>query len=176
MANMIIRAAAITDTERIAVTHTASIEALCSDCYAARDIAGWVEILSPNIYEHAINEKVMLVAEEDSEIVGLGILDLERSEISAVYVHPKIKGMGVGKRLLLELEAKALENNIDQLALCSTINALEFYKHCGYRGEDKTFHELSNGVKLECIRMHKTLDKQNPRRVTAPVIPNPGHY
>lgn len=158
---MVLRAANIADTERISVTHRASIEVLCSGCYDTRDIAGWVDILSPSIYENAINEKVMIVAEEGNEIIGLGILDLEHREISAIYVHPKVKGMGVGKLLLLELEAKASENQIDQLGLSSTINALGFYRHCGYTGEDKTFHDLPNGVKLECIRMHKTLGKQS---------------
>lgn len=162
---MNIRTATITDTERIAITHRASIEVLCSGCYSARDIAGWVDILSPGIYENAINEKVMIVAEEGNEIIGLGILDLERKEIGAIYIHPRVKGMGIGKRLLSELEATASENNLDGLTLYSTLNAHGFYKHHGYSGEEKTFHELPNGMKLECIQMHKTLDKQNLCRV-----------
>lgn len=154
---MIIRDAVQDDTERIAITHRASIEVLCSGYYDIRDISGWVDILSPGIYENAINEKVMLVAEEGSDILGMGIMDFERREINALYVHPKIQGMGVGKLLLMELEAKASESNLDQLILYSTINALEFYIHFGYREGNKTFHDLPNGIRLECIRMHKML-------------------
>lgn len=155
---MTVRTAAINDTERIALVHQASIKALCADCYSDRDIAGWVDVISPDIYKDAINKKIMIVAEMDSEIIGLGILDLAGKEIGAVYIHPKVKGMGVGKRLLSELELRASENSIDQLTLCSTINALGFYKHHGYLGEDQSFHELPNGVRLKCIRMHKKLD------------------
>ena len=156
--DMTIRSATMLDTEKITAVHKASIEILCSECYAPNDIAGWVEVLSPGIYENAIREKVMIVAEDGDEILGLGILDLENKEIRAVYVHPRVKGMGIGKRLLLELEANASENNVDRLTLCSTINALGFYKHHGYTMESKTFHELPNGVKLECIRMHKAMN------------------
>jgi len=158
---MIIRAATLRDSEQIAVTHRASIEGLCSECYNAQDVAGWVDIISPGIYESAINEKVMIVAAKGGEIIGLGILDLERQEVAAIYVHPQCKGTGVGKRLLSALEAKALEKHLDRLTLCSTINAVGFYSHNGYIREDKTFHVLPNGVKLECIRMQKPLGNPN---------------
>lgn len=149
----------MTDTERIAVTHRASIKALCSECYTVQDIVGWIALLSSDIYENAIKEKVMIVAEDKDEILGLGILDLERKEIGAIYIHPKVKGTGVGGCLLYELEARALKDSVDRLTLCSTINALGFYQHHGYINEGKGFHELPNGVRLECVRMHKTLSK-----------------
>lgn len=157
---MLIRSARMTDTEKIAATHRASIKALCSDFYATQDIDGWIEIITSIIYENAIKEKVMIIAEDKDEILGLGILDLEYNEIGAIYIHPHVKGTGVGSCLLLELEARALKDNIERLTLCSTINALGFYQHHGFVSEDKSFHELPNGVRLECIRMHKTLLKR----------------
>jgi len=157
---MIIRPAIMTDTEQIALTHKKSIEVLCSEYYPPENIAGWVAILSPDIYENAIKEKVMIVAEDKNEILGLGILDLERKEIGAIYIHPKVKGIGVGRRLLLKLEEIFLKNNADGLTLCATINAYGFYRHQGYTGAEKMFHELPNGIKLECIQMHKTLNKK----------------
>lgn len=156
---MLIRSADISDTEKIAATHKASIEALCSASYNAQSIAGWVEILSPAIYESAIKDKVMIVAEENGEMLGLGILDLEQGEIGAIYVHPKAKGTGCGRKLLWKLECIALKNKVNQLALYSTINALGFYRHHGYISTNRTFHELPNGIKLECIEMHKKLQK-----------------
>ncbi|WP_319557318.1 GNAT family N-acetyltransferase [Thiomicrorhabdus sp.] len=157
---MVIRPAETSDTEKIAATHKASIETICSNFYNSQSIAGWVEILSPAIYEDAIENKVMILAEENEEILGIGILDLAEGEIGAIYIHPKAKGKGYGRKLLLELESIALKNNVTQLALCSTMNALGFYQHHGYIGTDKTFHELPNGIKLECIKMSKNLKKQ----------------
>ena len=156
---MVIRAAEIADSEKLASTHKASIEGICSSAYDALSIAGWVEILSPSIYKNAIENKVMILVEEKEEILGLGILDLEQGEIGAVYIHPKAKGAGYGRQLLLELESIALKNNVRQLTLYSTVNALGFYQHHGYVSTNKTFHELPNGIRLECIEMHKTLQK-----------------
>jgi len=155
--NMVICPAEISDTEKIAATHKASIEALCSNSYNSQSIASWVEIVSPSIYEDAIEHKIMILAEENEEIIGLGILDLAQGEIGAIYIHPKAKGKGYGRKLLLELESIALKNKVNQLTLCSTINALGFYQHHGYISANKTFHELPNGIKLECIKMNKTL-------------------
>ena len=116
-------------------------------------------ILAPAIYENAITEKIMIVAEDEGGIQGLGILDPERREIGAIYVHPRVKGTGVGRRLLLGLEDRASKAHIHRLTLCSTLNALGFYRHHGYIREGKAYHELPNGVALECIRMYKTLSK-----------------
>lgn len=156
---MVIRSAKISDTEKIASTHKASIEALCSPSYNSQSIAGWIDIISPAIYESAIKDKIMILAEENGEVLGLGILDLEQGEIGAIYVHPNAKGTGCGKQLLLELESIASKNNVDQLTLYSTINALGFYQHYGYVSKNKTFHELPNGTKLECFKMNKTLEQ-----------------
>ena len=154
---MVIRPAEISDTEKITATHKASIEVICSSFYNSQSVTGWVGILSPAIYEDAIEHKVFILAEESEEILGFGILDLAQGEIGAIYIHPKAKGKGYGRKLLLEMESISLKNNVSQLALCSTINALGFYQHHGYITTNKTFHELPNGIKLECVKMSKIL-------------------
>lgn len=157
---MHIRSARMTDAEKIAATHRSSIQELCSEFYTRHDIDGWIEMIAPGIYESAIKEKIMIVAEEKENILGLGILDLEHREIGAIYIHPKMKGTGLGGCLLSDLEDKALNDNAERLTLCSTINALGFYQHHGYVCEGKEFHELPNSVRLKCIRMNKTLLKR----------------
>ncbi|PLX95192.1 MAG: hypothetical protein C0620_04565 [Desulfuromonas sp.] len=154
---MVIRSAQLSDTQKIAATHKASIEGVCANSYDAQSIAGWVAILSPAIYESAIEDKVMIVAEEQGDILGLGILDIEQAIIGAVYIHPKAKGTGCGWKLLSELEAIALKNDVSELTLFSTINALGFYQRHGYVSIEKAFHKLPNDVKLECVKMHKVL-------------------
>jgi len=156
---MKIRPAMLSDAEKIYLTHKASIETLCADHYCEQDLAGWIDILSPGIYENAINEKVMIIAEDGDELLGLGIIDTENKEICAIYIHPSSKGTGIGKRILYELELRAQKKGIDFLTLYSTINALGFYKHHGYKKEEQTFHELPNGIRLECTQMRKTLNK-----------------
>ena len=109
------------------------------------------------IYENAINEKTTIVAEDRGELLGFGILDADNKEICAIYIHPSSKRIGLGSRILLELERRAHEGDVDTLTLCSTTNALGFYEHHGYKKERRAFHELPNGVKLECTQMRKAI-------------------
>lgn len=154
---MNIRLGTISDTEKISQTHKLSIQALCKDYYSSENINKWTSILKPKIYENAVKEKILIVAEENNQILGFGILDVETAEICAVYIHPDHTGKGIAKDILLKLESFALEKGINCLNTCSTINALEFYKHCGYIETEKSIHQLPNNTKLECVKMYKKL-------------------
>lgn len=156
---MKIRLGTISDTKKISQTHKDSIQKLCKDHYSSENIEKWTSILDPKIYENAIKEKILIVAEEENEILGFGILDVYNSELCAIYVDPEHTKKGVAADLLHKLESLALEKNVNRLNTCSTMNALEFYKHHGYIDTEKSFHQLPNGVKLECIKMYKILIK-----------------
>ena len=71
----------LSDIEKIYLTHKASIETLCAGHYSEQDITEWIDILLPSIYENAINEKVMIIAEDGDVLIGLGILDAVNKEI-----------------------------------------------------------------------------------------------
>ena len=157
---MEIRSALHTDLKKISNCHKASIRKLCKNYYSTEIIKKWTAILKPNIYESAINEKILIVAESAESLHGFGILNAKRNELSAIYVHPDSKGKGIAKSILLKLETIALENNVNDLHLCSTMNALGFYKHHGYVEGGEAFHKLQDGTKLQCIMMHKKLKKK----------------
>ncbi|MBN1379838.1 MAG: GNAT family N-acetyltransferase [Gammaproteobacteria bacterium] len=154
---MNIRLGTISDTEKISQTHKASIQNLCKDEYSPENIEKWTSILNQEIYENAIEEKILLVAEETNDIVGLGILDVKGAEVCAIYVHPDHTGKGIAKNILLKLESLALERKVSSLNLCATINAVGFYKHYNYIVDGKTVHQLPNGAELKCIKMHKVI-------------------
>jgi putative acetyltransferase len=156
---MKIRLGTISDTKKISQTHRASIQKLCKNHYSAENIEKWTSILVPKIYENAIKEKILIVAEEKNIVLGFGILDINNSELCAIYVDPEQTRKGIAKKLLFKLESIALEKNVNRLSLCSTINALGFYKHHDYIEDGKTFHQLPNGTKLECVKMYKKLFK-----------------
>jgi len=154
---MNIRLGKISDTGKISQTHKASIQALCKDNYSSENIESWTSILNPEIYENAIKEKILIVAEQNNIICGFGIIDVDASEICAIYIHPDYTGKGIAKNILSKLESFALEKDLNCLNTCSTINALGFYKHCGYIETEKAFHQLPNNTKLECVKLYKKL-------------------
>ncbi|HPR53471.1 MAG TPA: GNAT family N-acetyltransferase [Deltaproteobacteria bacterium] len=155
---MKIRTATNADIERISQVHIASIRSLCNTHYSREQLDSWTSALTSSAYDHALREKVFLVAEDpDKGLLGLGMLDIENAQISAIYIHPDASGRGTGALLLSELESIAHESNIDELTVHSTLNAQGFYTRLGYVKKFMTTHTLPDGSKLECIQMTKDM-------------------
>ncbi len=96
--------------------------------------------------------------------MGFGILDIENSEISAIYINPDAAGTGIGTKLLNELEITARNSKISKITVHSTLNAKGFYLKYGYIDQELTLHSLPNGSKLECVRMIKELSVNAKQR------------
>ena len=157
---MEIRKAFMADKENLSKMHIASIRKLCAGHYTRQQIDAWTRVLVPSVYEQALQEKVVLTAcDSGEELSGLGILDIENKELSAVYVHPDAVGKGIGSRLLEALETIARNSGLIDIAVHATLNAKGFYRAHGYLEQELTAHHLPNGTQLACIRMVKTLPK-----------------
>ena len=155
---MKIRKASDTDKKNISKLHISSIKRLCSEHYTHEQLNAWTSVLTPSVYDQALKEKVFLVAHDSKQdLMGLGILDIQNAEISAIYVHPDAVGGGIGEKLLCKLEEIARNSNVVRITVHSTLNAKGFYRRHGYSDHGLTFHRLSNGSKLECVRMFKEL-------------------
>jgi len=154
---MRIRKAGVKDTAQLANMHIASIKALCNGHYSKEQIAAWTGALKPRGYEHALQSLAFLVAEDDGEILGFGMLDVAASEIRAIYVAPLASGRGVGSRLLAELEALAREAALTRLMVHSTLNATGFYERRGFLTLGPAAHNLPDGTALPCVKMRKEL-------------------
>ena len=153
-----IRKASNADKENISRLHIASIKKLCGEHYSREQLNTWTNLLNPSIYDQALREKAFLIAHDTKQnLLGLGILDVEKAEVSAIYIHPDAAGKGVGSELLNELEELARNSSIAVITVHSTLNAKGFYMVHGYIEKEITFHHLPNGSKLECVRMQKDL-------------------
>ena len=127
---MDIRKALYTDRDTLSQLHIASIKRLCCHHYTREQLEVWSSVLTPSIYDQALKEKVFLVAVDSQQaLLGLGILDVQNKEISAIYIHPDAVGKKIGAKLLNELENIAQNNNIEKIIVNSTLNAEGFYKH-----------------------------------------------
>ncbi len=168
---MKIRNASDIDKRDISRLHILSIKRLCSKHYTLEQLNAWTSILTPSVYDQALEEKIFLVAHDSNQdLMGLGILDIQNSEISAIYIHPDAAGNGIGTEILCKLEAIARNHNAVQITVHSTLNAKGFYQRHGYFDHGLTFHRLPNGSKLECVRMFKDLqtDVEQREKAAAP--------
>jgi N-acetylglutamate synthase-like GNAT family acetyltransferase len=73
----------------------------------------------------------LVVGEFDSALVGVAALH-RGGEIRLCYVSPECARVGVGRALLVALEAHARDWGIASLRLNSTLTARHFYERCGF--------------------------------------------
>ena len=152
-----IRPATHDDAAEIFRVHVTSVREVCSADYTLEEIEAWV---GPRRPEHILwgmtkNGETMLVAEEDSEIVGFGSLKGDR--IIAVYVLPNRLRRGIGKRIIEHLKENARERKIAGLKLDSTVTAVPFYTAQGYAVVEYGHHDFKSGHRIACAYMHKVL-------------------
>jgi ribosomal protein S18 acetylase RimI-like enzyme len=63
------------------------------------------------------------------------------ARITSVFVHPLFSRLGIGRRLLGEVETRALRSGFALLGTSVTLNAVGFFEKLGYR-------EASRGVRM----------------------------
>jgi putative acetyltransferase len=98
-----------------------------------------------------------LVAEIDGQVVGIGALVFESSELRACYVSPAAGRRGVGSALVQEIERAACERGLSVLEPDSSITAEAFYRKQGYKVRERGEHILRNGQRMVCVKMQKSL-------------------
>lgn len=82
---------------------------------------------------------LLLVANLHGEPVGCGALKLHGTapaEIKRMWVSPSVRGLGLGRRLLAELENAAVDHDASAARLetnRSLTEAIALYRSCGYR-------------------------------------------
>jgi hypothetical protein len=59
--------------------------------------------------------------------------------------------------VLVYLEALARELGIEEVILDATLNAADFYRRCGYVGDEPAIYHSPSGLQLACIPMRKHL-------------------
>lgn len=95
--------------------------------------------ISAQAYELIAPAGLVLVAYLREEPVGCGALKLHKDapgEIKRMWVAPQARGLGLGRRLLLDLEHYAKEAGVMVLHLETNhtlFEAIQMYRDCGYQ-------------------------------------------
>ena len=95
--------------------------------------------ISAHAYELTPPAGLLLVARLREEPVGCGALKFHENtvgELKRMWVAPRARGLGLGRRLLEALEHKAREAGMRVLHLETNrtlIEAIELYRHAGYQ-------------------------------------------
>ncbi|MBI6655970.1 GNAT family N-acetyltransferase [Pseudomonas sp. MF6751] len=149
------------DAERAFEIRREAIRGQCIGAYSAEQMALWTRGRASDGYS-VLMEKQFYMGWLNDEPVVTGMLDLADGEIGALFVLPAYMGQGLGKAMLAHLEGVARQHAIEQVVLDATLNAVSFYRACGYVGDEQAVYRSPSGLVLACVPMVKRL------RVTSP--------
>ena len=95
--------------------------------------------------ERSLDEKDCIhrmIVDDKRDIVAVGRLQFNDSSVAQIRymaVDPKVQKIGLGKKMIFELEKIAKDNHYTKIILESRETAVEFYEKCGYRVVKKSY-------------------------------------
>jgi GNAT superfamily N-acetyltransferase len=128
----------------------------CVGHYPMDDLKTWTSGTLSQQFMDAV-EKHFYVATDNHQIVGTGMINLETGKIDAIFVRPSHMKMGVGRKVIAYLESLARAQGLTELSVESTLNAVPFYRACGFAGDKPGKYQSPTGLVLDCIPMVKVL-------------------
>ena len=157
---IVVREMRSTDARAFLEVHHAAVRGTAAVDYPIAVIEAWApmpvtEEAAEQVRANRDNE-YRLIAEIDGQVVGIGALMFESSELRACYVSPAVGRRGVGSALVHEIERAARERGLSVLELDSSITTEAFYRKQGHEAREGTEHILGNGQRIACVKMRKS--------------------
>jgi putative acetyltransferase len=152
-----LKPALIADIPRLWALRTRAVRLSCASHYSPAQIDIWSTSSAPDNYLRLIASQGALIAEEDGQLRGYAILDVQTGEIDAIFVDPDLAGNGLGKQLLLGLETLALQHAFKRVHLFSSLNAVAFYQSAGFTAIRDEEYTHPSGISLRSVYMEKVL-------------------
>ena len=155
---MSIRKATKEDIEPFKKVIKASVLVMCADYYSQEQLEALLgQFPASEVYEKWINDRLLLVAEENGNIVGFAQYSPNISLIEAIHVDPLSTKQGIGRKLVKAIEEAALDFDKKKISLESSINAIKFYEKCGYGQIKSSKYKCKNDVELDVVTFEKEL-------------------
>jgi GNAT superfamily N-acetyltransferase len=118
-------------------------------------VAGTSLVLGDDEWRRWFSLGGILVAEENSRVIGFGGIDVTAEEqLRWMYLLPEFQRGGVGSRILDELETLAWSSGLQSIRLHSTPGAIQFYAKRGYTRvpDQKQLGHDHEGVEMVKLR------------------------
>lgn len=151
------RSATEADLSTLWELRTRAVRAGCAAHYPAAVIDTWCAAPAPASLPLLVQAGGAVVAEEEGDILGYAVLNLDTGEIDAAFVEPRRQGRGIALQLMRQLEAMALERGLTRLFLSASLNAVPFYERAGFLSVHEELYAHRCGVDLASVFMEKRL-------------------
>jgi len=117
---------------RIVSIHKECIATVNSKYYNKKQIEEWLSVISVKNIQDQLYNTTWIVMKKDNQIVGFAQYSLEDKELYQIQVLPSEQGRGYGKRLYKYIEKDFKKNDIKDISLYATLNAIPFYRSLGF--------------------------------------------
>ncbi|HEX5959020.1 MAG TPA: GNAT family N-acetyltransferase [Hyphomicrobiaceae bacterium] len=140
-----LRRVGLDDHADVRYLHAQSMRSQCGDSLSDAELAAFLSFVGSPDYSDHLRTQELHGAYFEGQLVGTASWlvngdDGKTARIASVYVHPMFTRLGIGSRLLAEVEAGARQSGFEHLGASATINAVPFFECHGYA-------EASRGVK-----------------------------
>lgn len=111
------------------------------------------------LFVEALGPFETIAAELAGRLVGFAQLDPSNGRLRALFVDADCQGLGVGRVLLADVEARARHHGRARLHGAMSLNAVAFYAAAGFVacGGPERLTSTGDGVSVPIVRMEKRL-------------------
>ena len=152
------------DAKAILKIKQAAIDSIETGEYTAEQLDAWrPDDDAIGDFRRAIRSDrfVILLAEDDGEPAGYGVLNTKMNRIDAIFIHPDHTGEGIASSLVKQFETRAQMQELPEITIVSSMNARSFYQSLDY-WDFGTKTRTINGIEIEFAIMRKIFSFNTP--------------
>ena len=142
------------DAEQLSKLIIQNLRQVLIQDYPNEAIEALMPFYTPEKLIESSNHQLTLVGTLGNDLVGTASLDYDR--VRNVFVDTARHRRGIGKKLMVAIEAYAQKQHLKRIYLMSGISAYRFYEKLGYKVV-KRFDRDLNGISIPEIQMEKVL-------------------
>jgi putative acetyltransferase len=135
--------------------------------YRAEQLEAWApKVYEPAYWQERFENIQVYVAEDQGQVVGFAEFE-STGHIDCFYVHHQRQRCGVGARLMAQIEADAMSQQVPRLLADVSLTARPFFEHQGFSVEREQ-ERLYRGVRFAQFLMTKQLTASEHSTSPAP--------
>jgi N-acetylglutamate synthase-like GNAT family acetyltransferase len=154
---MLIRRFTAEDAEQLSQLIKRTLRKVNSRDYSMGAIESLIPFFRPESLIQKASEQYMIVCIDAGDLVGVAALDGDR--VRTVFVDADRQRRGIGKLLMADIEARAIDTHQTRLYLHAALSAENFYQALGFEAIGPIDREL-NGFPVPEVEMAKKLDEE----------------
>jgi GNAT superfamily N-acetyltransferase len=158
--NFSIEKAVLEDIPQIVLIHKKCVLETNAKFYSDDIVREWIHQISTENTREQFKNSQWFVIKIKNEVIGFFQISLKEKTLYQINILSNYQGKGYGRLAYNFIERFFLSNNVKEINLNSTLNALSFYKRLGFKELEKINFKL-RGKKLKMFKMKKNLIQKN---------------